>query len=209
MRRLVLLGLLTIGLTPCFTQQPQVNIPRVEEGDAFLYDTNEMGYYLSHATFPFGTRVIVTNLDTNPPKQLQMSVGGRIDENPDWVAAISSTAAEPLGIDILRGYTRIRIAEVPKMTQRKVLRATVRKFSQTGFAVGRRDGTDMTAAHPSLSVGTKIKVTNPETRQSVTVTVSARIRASQTRILELSRAAGQRVGVGQQPTEVRIESVDQ
>jgi outer membrane receptor for ferric coprogen and ferric-rhodotorulic acid len=138
-----------------------------------------------------------------------MSVGGRIDENPDWVAAISSTAAEPLGIDILRGYTRIRIAEVPKMTQRKVLRATVRKFSQTGFAVGRRDGTDMTAAHPSLSVGTKIKVTNPETRQSVTVTVSARIRASQTRILELSRAAGQRVGVGQQPTEVRIESVDQ
>jgi rare lipoprotein A (peptidoglycan hydrolase) len=208
MRKLVLAGLLIVVLMPCFTQQPQVKIPKVEEGNVFLYETDETGYYISHATYPFGTQVVVTNLDTNPPKQLQMQVGGRIDQNPDWVAAISAAAASPLGIDLVKGYARVRIAEVPKVTQRKAMRATVRKFSQLGLAVGRRDGSDMTAAHPSLSVGTKIKVTNPRTGQSVIATVTARIRASQTRILELSRAAAQSLGVNRS-TEVRIESVDQ
>jgi rare lipoprotein A (peptidoglycan hydrolase) len=209
MRKLVLItGLLSVILVPCFAQQPQVKIPKVEEGNAFLYDTDETGYYISHPTYPFGTQVVVTNLDTNPPRQLQMQVGGRIEQNPDWLAAISSTAVSPLGIDAVKGYARVRIAEVPKLTQRKAMRATVRKFSQMGLAIGRRDGTDMTAAHPSLSVGTKIRVTNPRTGQSVIATVTARIRASQTRILELSRAAAQLVGVNRS-TEVRIESVDQ
>jgi rare lipoprotein A (peptidoglycan hydrolase) len=208
MRKLILVGLFIVVLQPCFTQQPQVKIPRVEEGNAFLYEADETGYYISHSTFPFGTQVVVTNLDANPPKQLQMQVGGRIEENPDWLAAISSTAAVPLGIDVLKGYARVRIAEVPKITQRKAMRATVRKFSQLGLAVGRRDGNDMTAAHPSLSVGTKVRVTNPKTGQSVVATVTARIRASQTRILELSRAAAQSVGVNRS-TEVRIESMDQ
>jgi rare lipoprotein A (peptidoglycan hydrolase) len=207
MRKLVLVGLLSVVLMPCFTQQSQVRVPRVEEGNAFLYDADETGYYISHSTYPFGTQVIVTNLDANPPKQLQMQVGGRIEENPDWLAAVSSTAAVSLGIDPVRGYARIRVAEVPKISQRKAMRATVRKFSQLGLAIGRRDGNDMTAAHPSLSVGTKIKVTNPKTGQSVIATVTARIRASQTRILELSRAAAQTVGINRS-TEVRIESVD-
>ncbi|MDR2630211.1 MAG: septal ring lytic transglycosylase RlpA family protein [Spirochaetaceae bacterium] len=150
----------------------------------------------------------MTNLDANPPRQLQMQVGGRIEENPDWVAAISSTAAAPLGIDLLKGYTRVRIAEVPKITQRKAIRARVRNFFQVGLAVGRRDGNDMTAAHPSLLVGTKIRVTNVRTQQSVVATVTARIRASQSRILELSRAAAQSIGVTRS-TEVRIESINQ
>jgi rare lipoprotein A (peptidoglycan hydrolase) len=208
MRKLVSIGLLTVVLMPCFTQQPQVKVPKIEEGNAFLYETDETGYYISHATYPFGTQVVVTNLDANPPKQLQMQVGGRIEENPDWLAAISSTAAAPLGMDFIKGYARVRIAEIPKVTQRKAMRATVRKFSQLGLAIGRRDGNDMTAAHPSLSVGTKIRVTNPKTGQTVIATVTARIRASQTRILELSRAAAQSVGVSRS-TEVRIESVDQ
>jgi rare lipoprotein A len=193
---------------PCFTQQPQVKIPKIEEGNAFLYETDETGYYISHATYPFGTQVVVTNLDANPPKQLQMQVGGRIEENPDWLAAISSAAAASLGMDFTRGFARVRIAEIPKVTQRKAMRATVRKFSQMGLAIGRRDGTDMTAAHPSLSVGTKIRVTNQKTGQSIIATVTARIRASQTRVLELSRAAAQSVGVNRS-TEVRIESIDQ
>jgi rare lipoprotein A (peptidoglycan hydrolase) len=208
MRKLGLIGLLCVVLTPCFTQQPQVKIPKVEEGNAFLYETDETGYYISHSTYPFGTQVVVTNLDANPPRQLQMQVGGRIEENPDWVAAISSTAAGSLGIDILKGYARIRIAEIPKITQRKAMRATVRKFSQLGLAIGQRDGNDMTAAHPSLSVGTKIRVTNPKTQQSIVATVTTRIRASQIRILELSRAAARSIGVNRS-TEVRIESVDQ
>jgi rare lipoprotein A (peptidoglycan hydrolase) len=207
MRKLVLIGLLCVVLVPSFTQQPQVKIPRVEEGNAFLYETNEMGYYISHSTYPFGTQVVVTNLDANPPRQLQMQVGGRIEENPEWIAAISSTAAAPLGIDLLTGYARVRIAEVPKITQRKAMRATVRKFSQVGLAMGQRDGNDMTAAHPSLSVGTRIRVTNTRTQQSVVATVTARIRASQARILELSRAAARSIGITRS-TEVRIESVD-
>jgi hypothetical protein len=208
MRKLVLIGLMSVVLLPCFAQQPQVKVPKVEEGNAFLYETDDAGYYISHATYPFGTQVVVTNLDSNPPKQLQMQVGGRIAENPDWLAAISATAMGPLGISAAAYATRVRIAEVPKVTQRKAMRATVRKFSQLGLAVGRRDGNDMTAAHPSLSVGTKIRVTNPRSGQSVVATITSRIRASQTRILELSRAAAQVLGVSRS-TEVRIESVDQ
>jgi rare lipoprotein A (peptidoglycan hydrolase) len=207
MRRLVLVGLLIVVLIPCFSQQPQVKIPKVEEGNAFLYETDETGYYISHATYPFGTQVIVTNLDTG--KYLQMQVGGRIEQDPYWLAAISSTAAEPLGMDFVKGFARVKIAEVPKVTtQRKAMRATVRKFSQLGLAVGRKDGNEMTAAHPSLSVGTKIRVTNPKTGQSIIATVTARIRASQTRVLDLSQAAAKSVGVNRS-TEVRIESVDQ
>jgi rare lipoprotein A (peptidoglycan hydrolase) len=209
MRKLVLVaGLLSAILIPCFAQQPQVKIPKVEEGNAFLYDTDDPGYYISHSTYPFGTQVVVTNLDVNPPRQLQMQVGGRIEQNPDWLAAVSSTAVAPLGIDAGKGYVRVRIAEVPKVTQRKAMRATVRKFSQLGLAIARRDGNDMTASHPSLSVGTKIRVTNQRTGQSVVATVTARIRASQTRILELSRAAARLIGVNRS-TEVRIESLDQ
>jgi hypothetical protein len=43
MRRLVLVGLLIVVLMPCFTQQPQVKIPKIEEGNAFLYETDETG----------------------------------------------------------------------------------------------------------------------------------------------------------------------
>jgi rare lipoprotein A (peptidoglycan hydrolase) len=205
MRKLALAGLLIVVLIPCFSQQIQVKPPTTEEGKAFLYETDETGYYISHATYPFGTQVVVTNLDTG--KQLQMQVGGRIEQNPEWLAAISSTAAEPLGMEFGK-YPTVRIVEIPKVIRRKAMRATVRKFSQLGLAIGRRDGNDMTAAHPSLSVGTKIRVTNPKTKQFVIVTVTARIRASQTRILELSRAAAQSVGVNRS-TEVKIESIDQ
>ncbi|MDR3336455.1 MAG: septal ring lytic transglycosylase RlpA family protein [Treponema sp.] len=205
MRKFLLIGLMGIVLLPCFAQQPQVKIPKIEEGNAFLYETDDDGYYISHSTYPFGTQVMVTNLDSG--RQLQMQVGGRIDQNADWLAAISATAAGPLGINPTRGYARVRIAEVPKVTQRKAMRATVRKFSQVGLAVARSDGDTMTAAHPSLSVGTKIKVTNTRTNQAVVATISARIRASQTRILELSRAAARSIGVSRS-TEVRIESVE-
>ncbi|MDR2095417.1 MAG: septal ring lytic transglycosylase RlpA family protein [Treponema sp.] len=173
-----------------------------------MYKTDEIGYYISHATYPFGTWVIVTNLDINPPKQLQMQVGGRIEQNHEWLAAISSTAAELLGIDLVKGYAMVRITGIPKAVRQKAMRATMRKFSQSGLAVSRQDGNDMTAAHPSLSVGTKIRVTNLITRKSIVVAVTGRIRASKTCILELSRTAAQAAGINQ-ATEVRIESVDQ
>jgi rare lipoprotein A (peptidoglycan hydrolase) len=206
MRKFLLIGLMGIVLMPCFAQQPQVKIPKVEEGNAFLYDTEDEGYYIFHPTYPFGTQVVVTNLESG--KQLQMQVGGRIAPDPDWLAAISTTAAGPLGIDTGTFRTRVRIVEVPKVAQRKAMRATVRKFSQLGLASAMTSGNDNTAAHPSLSVGTKIKVTNPKTGQSVVATVTSRIRASQSRVLELSRAAARTIGVSRS-TEVRIESVDQ
>jgi rare lipoprotein A len=62
--------------------------------------------------------------------------------------------------------------------------------------------------HPSLSIGTKILVTNKVNGQNLEVTVGDRIRASQDRIIELSKAAADRLGISRRVTPVTIESID-
>ena len=51
----------------------------------------------------------------------------------------------------------------------------------------------MTAAHRSLPLGTRAKVTNLENGRSVTVTINDRGPYRRGRILDLSRAAAQRL----------------
>jgi rare lipoprotein A len=88
------------------------------------------------------------------------------------------------------------------------MRVGLRNFSQTGNGVGRADGTGIVAGHPSLSIGTRILVTNTTNGQKLEVTIADRIRASQDRIIELSKAAADRLGISRRAAPVRIESVD-
>jgi rare lipoprotein A len=65
----------------------------------------------------------------------------------------------------------------------------------------------LTAAHRSLPLGTKVKVTNLRTKQQVVVKINDRgPYVGGTRIIDLSEAAAKRVGIREHGTE-RVEVV--
>ena len=67
----------------------------------------------------------------------------------------------------------------------------------------------LTAAHQRLPLGTVVKVTNLENKKSVVVTINDRGPFKRNRILDLSYAAAQAIGlVGPGSAKVRIEVVE-
>lgn len=64
----------------------------------------------------------------------------------------------------------------------------------------------MTAAHNKLPLGTWIKVTNLSNKKSVVVKVNDRLHPKNKRLVDLSRAAAQKLGyVGKGLTKVKVE----
>ena len=53
----------------------------------------------------------------------------------------------------------------------------------------------MTAAHKTLPFGTKVKVTNLKTQESVIVTINDRGPFVRSRVIDLSQAAAQSIGI--------------
>ena len=69
------------------------------------------------------------------------------------------------------------------------------------------DQNELTAAHPTLPLGTKAVVTNLETGKSVTVRINDRGPYVKGRKIDLSRAAAQQIGMGKKGVaKVKIES---
>ena len=65
----------------------------------------------------------------------------------------------------------------------------------------------MTAAHPSLPLGTKAEVTNLENGKKVEVRINDRGPYAEDRVIDVSRAAAKRLGMEEEgTTEVKIES---
>jgi rare lipoprotein A (peptidoglycan hydrolase) len=65
----------------------------------------------------------------------------------------------------------------------------------------------MTAAHPSLPLGTKAEVTNLENGKKVEVRINDRGPYAEDRVIDVSRAAAKRLGMEEQgTTEVKIET---
>jgi rare lipoprotein A len=81
------------------------------------------------------------------------------------------------------------------------------KFHGRKTASGERfDKNAMTAAHRSLSFGTRLKVTNLDNGRSVEVTVNDRGPFAHGRILDLSEAAAKELGmIGKGTVKARIE----
>jgi rare lipoprotein A (peptidoglycan hydrolase) len=183
----------------------QQNQSRIAEGMASWYESADTEFFASHATYPFGTELVITNLENN--RQVTVTVGGRIPEDPRWVVDLSPNAAEKVGLNMV-GFTRVQVEEVVKAEQKaKAMRTTVRKFSQLGLAQVLTSGAELSAGHPSLALGAKVKITNPTNGRQATLTVKNRIRASSQRVIELSKAAGETLGMPRKPTNVMIESV--
>jgi rare lipoprotein A (peptidoglycan hydrolase) len=202
MKRIVLIGL--IGLTtfiPCAAQQAQTQIQAVE-GLASRYSSRDTVFYASHAKFPFGTLVKVTNLDNN--KSVVVTIGGRIPQDPRWLIDINTPAADFLEMNEHgTGFTRVRVEEAPRVVKAKVRR----KIIQTGPASWQLAGTEFTAAHPSIPLTSLVRITNKATGKQAIATVTNRIPASNARIIDLSRPLAQALGLGESAM-VMIETVD-
>ncbi len=64
----------------------------------------------------------------------------------------------------------------------------------------------MTAAHASLPFGSHVRVTNTKNNRSVVLTITDRLNPSAGRVIDVTRAAAQRLGfVKSGVTQVRIE----
>jgi rare lipoprotein A (peptidoglycan hydrolase) len=201
MKKFVCAGVLWLVLTiPVFAQPLKV------DGMGSWYEDGA-GLFASHASLPFGTELIVTNLDNGYTVTVQ--VGGRIPQDRRWIVELSPEASYILDMYEI-GFTPVRIEEVVKVAQAKALRATsVRNFQQNGRAVILSSGTDMTAGHPSLTIGRDIRITNRANGRAAVLTVNSRVRASQDRIIEISRAAAQALGVTRGTfIDVAVESID-
>jgi len=69
------------------------------------------------------------------------------------------------------------------------------------------DQTEMTAAHPSLPMGTKAKVTNLENNKKVEVIINDRGPYAEGRVIDLSRAAAKKLDMKEDGTaQVKIET---
>lgn len=178
----------------------------VAEGMGSWYDDGS-GFFASHSSLPFGTELIVTNMDNG--KQVTVQVGGRIPQDRRWILDISPAAADVIEMNGI-GFTQIRIEQVVKApAAAKALRVTsVRNFHQNGRATVLSSGVDLTAGHPSLSMGRQVQITNRANGQKVVVTVKNRVRASKERIVEISRAVAQALGARGALIDVLVDSVD-
>ena len=66
----------------------------------------------------------------------------------------------------------------------------------------------LTAAHPSLPFGTKVKVTNTKNNKAVEVRINDRGPTQAGRVVDLSSSAGAKIGLGKKSmTPVKLEVV--
>jgi rare lipoprotein A len=71
-----------------------------------------------------------------------------------------------------------------------------RKFNGRKTASGQRfNAAAMTAAHPSLAFGTKVKVTNTKNKRSAVVIINDRGPKTPGRVIDVSQAAANRLGI--------------
>lgn len=86
-----------------------------------------------------------------------------------------------------------------------------KRYNGRRMSSGKRyDPAKLTAAHPTLPLGTKVKVVNVANNQEVTVTITDRCRKRVSHFIDLSREAARKLGfLGKGVTEVRIITLDE
>lgn len=119
------------------------------------------------------------------------SIAHAADESPDGSAGTVRTS----WADSVRTALANRAHKAASWTQHGVASWYGRHFHGHRTSSGAVFNTnDMTAAHPSLPIGTKLLVTSQDTGRSVIVTVNDR-GPFNSRIIDLSHAAAERIGM--------------
>jgi len=81
----------------------------IQQGNATWYADDSLDLYASHARFPPGTRLRVTNLSNQ--REVYVTVMGRIQNSDNRILDISQAAAELLDMNE-RGYTPVRLVVI-------------------------------------------------------------------------------------------------
>lgn len=128
---------------------------------------------------------------------------------PSWIAVVA-LAATLGGCATARGPAAPRSAAPPGTVEKGEASWYGERHQGRRTANGERyDMYRLTAAHPSLPLGTKVLVTNLQNGRSVEVRVNDRGPTVAGRIIDLSYAAAQRLGAiaaGTIPVSVRVVS---
>jgi cell division septation protein DedD len=85
----------------------------IQQGNATWYEDDSAELHASHARFPPGTRLRVTNL--NNQKEVYVTVTDRIQNSDNRILDVSQEAASLLGMN-KRGYTPIRLVVIRGLT---------------------------------------------------------------------------------------------
>jgi rare lipoprotein A len=112
--------------------------------------------------------------------------------------------------DLVKDEVNVRIdpAGQPIVEQKGEASWYGRRFHGRKTASGTRfDQHGLTAAHPSLPLGTTATVTNLDTGKSVVVTVTDRGPYANGRDIDLSKAAADRLGIDDGVAPVKIDAV--
>jgi len=128
--------------------------------------------------------------------------------------------------DAVPAYSQARVSDAPYYLDGRVLRATpiasvAPRVDETGVASvygdrlqGRAtasgepyDRDMLTAAHRTLPLGSRARVTNLKNNRSVIVRINDRGPRTAGRILDLSRSAAERLGVRTGVVRVRVEVI--
>jgi len=151
---------------------------------------------------------------------LLLSQGCAMLQRPSDIAAPTETPAQPAVPDTSVGVPPAPAQPVPDKPTAKKSPAVPAKLPQTGEASwygaqhqGKQtasgiifDQAQLTAAHPSLPFGSKIKVTNLVNGKSVEVEITDRGPVAENRIIDLSQAAAKALEmIDSGTTTVRLE----
>ena len=120
-----------------------------------------------------------------------------------------------IGASAIAQQSPVRAEQVPATAVRAVADDAMsgtaawygRKFNGRRTASGKRfNASALTASHASLPFGTRVRVVNTENNKSVLLTINDRLNPSAGRVIDVSRAAAQRLGMMKMGTApVRIE----
>ncbi|MDR0447512.1 MAG: hypothetical protein LBH07_02465 [Treponema sp.] len=169
---------------------------------AIQISTREEGLYATHPTHPFGTSLLITNMMNET--QLEVLVGGRPNNNVGAIIEICELAGGFLGMD--KGVlTQVKVEVLAKPIVQPAMRSRL-SVNQTGLALAQNTGDELAAFHPSIPINARVNMTNIANGRSVTVTIKGRIQANRDRIVEISAAAAQALGI-RNSGEIRLETV--
>ena len=153
----------------------------------------------AHNTYPFGTRLKVTNLTNN--KSVQIRINDRSPLCQGRIIDLSRRAAEHIGL-IKSGVAEVQL-EVLEVGQGKTFHhpgiGTAAyyhsRFDGRLTASGERYNQQaLTASHNRYPFGTQVRVTNLANAKSVVVRINDRGPLTPGRVIDVSRRAAQALG---------------
>ena len=145
----------------------------------------------AHRTLPFGTLVRVSSLENN--KSVIVRINDRGPWIPDRAIDLSYGAAKKIGM-VDEGVVRVRLDIIGEQTGTAAWYG--KPFHGKTTASGEiYDMNKLTAGHCALPFGSKVRVTNIENGEVVTVRINDRMPRSSARVINLSRKAAEKLGI--------------